>query len=178
MAKVFQSAPAIAGGRYRGAHAAHPAGATVSIRARHCWRAIPLHVHASGFAWLFPANARTRKIRLRRRCDPSLKGVKNSITTRPYEAREPLGDAGVTRGSRLGPYHARSAIQRGLAIWKAVYSTSGPSKSTALNWPCSTTSKPRVASLCSATERPDHSWWMRLVRMAYSRPFSTPCSLQ
>ena len=41
-APMFQSAPAIAGGRYLRHHRRIDALAIVSIRARHCWRAIPL----------------------------------------------------------------------------------------------------------------------------------------
>ena len=47
--RLFQSAPAIAGGRCEDDALSNPATSEVSIRARHCWRAMPTRMgHASG----------------------------------------------------------------------------------------------------------------------------------
>ena len=116
VSRAFQSAPAIAGGRC--ARALDERGvAGVSIRARHCWRAMPPAPDASGFITLFqsaPAIAGGR-------C--TLQGRQPELLT-GFNPRPPLLAGDALQGFGVA---ARINVSiRARHCWRAMPSTSAP----------------------------------------------------
>lgn len=136
---LFQSAPAISGGRIRLLVTAQQAADVVSIRARHFWRANPFACNAllgNGFYWHL-RELRHAKLFLYTQPPPSHK--------KPNENKA-LRSARTSQGKSV---HWRIALRVMVrhSMCCAGHSTSGPSKSVALNVPCSITSKPRVPGM-------------------------------
>ena len=114
--REFQSAPAIAGGRCRSPGEVDPVR-LVSIRARHCWRAMRLHRKQDGYcAWVSIRARHCWRAKHPRR--PALRRPARSFNPRP-----PLlaGDARWSRNRQLHPscFNPRPPLLAGDALARA-----------------------------------------------------------